>query len=128
MKHITISQFAGGAGPSDFESNICRAVYGVLGRPFDIDFGVLVPAQRREGEQDSFWYEIHPESDEENPIEPNTASAESARVCDVLKPLFAAIGATEIDSAVGQEFYLGYNWLRVIENTPSAPAVRRATV
>ncbi len=115
MRHIEISQFSGEDCSSPFEIKVCEAVYGVLERPFDIDFAVLIPADRREGEQDSYWYEIHAEHNEESPIEPSTPSAEGVEVLDVLRPLFAAIGAIEIDDAVGQEFYLGYNWLRVID-------------
>ncbi len=115
MTHIEVSQFSGEDCSSPFEIKVCKAVYGVLGRPFDIDFAVLIPAERREGEQDSYWYEIHPEHNEESPIEPSTSSSEGVKLLDVLRPLFAEVGATEMDDAVGQEFYLGYNWLRVID-------------
>jgi len=96
-----------------FEERVCTVVFGILGRPFDLDLGILVHSNRGEGEPNLYWYEIHPEHSETHPLEPDTTSEEGVKVFEALKRLFTEIGAPVADSAVGQEFFIGYNWIRV---------------
>jgi hypothetical protein len=112
MKSIKISQLRT-AATTPFEERVCTVVCGILGRPFDLDLGILVHSIRGEGEPNLYWYEIHPEHSEAHPLEPDTTSEEGVKMFEALKPLFAEIGAPVADSAVGQEFFMGYNWLRV---------------
>jgi len=117
MKSIMISQLCA-ATTTPFEERVCEVVFEILERPFDLDLGILVHANGGEGESDLYWYEIHPEHSEAQPIEPDTTSEEGVKVFEALKPLFAKLGATETDSAVGQELFMGYNWLRVEVEKP----------
>lgn len=112
MKSIMISQLCA-ATTTPFEERVCEVVFEILERPFDLDLGILVHANGGEGESDLYWYEIHPEHSEAQPIEPDTTSEEGVKVFEALKRLFTEIGAPVADSAVGQEFFIGYNWIRV---------------
>jgi hypothetical protein len=116
LRHISTSRFGdniGAAKALEFEVSVCKAVYGVLRRAFDIDFAFV----RADHESILYWYEIHPEFDEFHPLEPGSGG-EGIKVREALVPLFSEIGTPESDSAIGQEFFMGHNWLRV---APPAP-------
>lgn len=96
---------------SIIETEVCQTVHSILKRPFDIDFGIMLPADGNGNPV--YWYEIHPDRSEEDAIEPTTIGGQATEIFSALNPLFASRDCKETDGAVGQDFFVGHNWIRV---------------